>query len=225
MFHGVHRHLERLERPAGVDVDRTGGEGGAVVDAVVGDEVHHHAGGPPFAGERGIPGPPDRVGARQVARERRMQVDHLVGEPAEEAHREDAHPTGEHHQVGLEPGDDVGEPGVVFGPGLARCCTDVDRRHTRGVGALEREHVGPVRDHGHDPAGDAAVGAGIEDRLQVRTVPGDQHHDAGRSGLLAGGGDGRDHGPNLATPCVDEVEGERKISADERHGSPRRARR
>ena len=92
----------------------------------------------------------DRVGAGQVAGERRMQVDHLVGEPAEEAHREDAHPTGEHDEVGLEPGDDVGEPGVVLGPRLAGMPPDVDGRHTRGVGALEREHVGPVRDHGHD---------------------------------------------------------------------------
>ncbi len=154
-----------------------------------------------------------------------MQVDHLVREPAEEAHREDAHPTGEHDDVGLEPGDDVGEPGVVLGPGLAGSRPDVDRRDTRRVGALQCEHVGPVRDHGHDPAGDAAVGARVEHRLQVRTVARDHHDDAVHPGLVTGGGDGRDHGPNLATPSARGVERERKVSADGRHVSPRRVRR
>ena len=51
-----------------------------------------------------------------------------AGEPAEEAHREDAHPAGEHDEVGTEAGDDVGEPGVVLGSGLTGVAPDVDGR-------------------------------------------------------------------------------------------------
>ena len=55
-----------------------GGEYRSVVDAVVGDEVDHHAGARAFAGERLVPGPLDGVGAGQLAGQRRVQVDHLA---------------------------------------------------------------------------------------------------------------------------------------------------
>ena len=105
-----------------------------------------------------------------------MQVDHLTWEPAEEAHRQHAHPAREHDEVRLEPGDQIGESGVVLGALLARVQPDVHGGHAGGVGTLEREHVRTVGDHGHDVAGDAAVGARVEHRLQVGSVAGD-HHD------------------------------------------------
>ena len=110
---------ERLEGVVGVDGDGGGAEHGPVVDALVGDEVDHHAGGGALAGEGLVPRPLDGVGAGQLAGQRRVQVDDAVGEPAEEAHREDAHPAGEHDEVGSEAGDDVGEAGVVVGSRLA----------------------------------------------------------------------------------------------------------
>ena len=97
-----------------------GGQDGPVVDALVGHEVDHHAGAGALAGEGLVPGPLDGVGAGQLAGQGRVEVDDPVGEPAEEAHRQDAHPAGEHDEVGAEAGDDVGQAGVVVGAGLAR---------------------------------------------------------------------------------------------------------
>ena len=79
-----------------------------------------------------------------------MQVDDLTREPAEEAHRQHPHPAGEHDEVGLEAGDQVGEPGVVLGALLARMQADVDGRHPGRIGTLQGEHVRAVRHDGDD---------------------------------------------------------------------------
>ena len=137
-----------------------------------------------LAGQRLVPGPLDGVGAGQLAGQRRVEVDDAVGEPAEEAHREDAHPAGEHDEVGAEAGDDVGEAGVVVGAGLAGVAADVDGGHAGGAGPLEGVGVGAVGHDGDDLGGSVPVGAGVEDGLQVRPVAGRQHDEAGRrSGL------------------------------------------
>ena len=128
----VHPGGERLECVVGVDRHGGRGEDGAVVDGLRRDEVDHHPGGGALAGEGLVPGPLDGVGAGQLARQGGVEVDDAVGEPAEEAHREDAHPAGEHDEVGAEPGDDVGEAGVVLGPGLALVAADVHRRDACG---------------------------------------------------------------------------------------------
>ena len=133
-----------------------GAEHRAVVDALVGHEVDHDAGGRPGALERLVPRPLDGARAGEVAGQCRMQVDHPLGEPAEEAHREDAHPAGEHDEVGVEAGDDVGEAGVVVGALLAGVHADVHGGNAGRVGTLECEHVGLVRHHRHDVS--AAVG-------------------------------------------------------------------
>ena len=141
---------ERLEGVVGVDRDGGRGEHGTVVDAFVGDEVDHHAGGGALAGEGLVPRPLDGVRAGQLAGQGRVQVDDPVGEPAEEAHREDAHPAGEHDEVGTEAGDDVGEAGVVVGARLAGVAPDVDGRDAGGAGPHEGVGVGLVGDDGGD---------------------------------------------------------------------------
>ena len=111
-----------------------------------------------LAGERLLPGPLDGAGAGQLAGQRRVQVDDAVGEPAEEAHREDAHPAGEDDEVGPEAGDDVGEAGVVVGPRLAGCAGDV---HGRDAGRRRRGRapgVVAVGDDGDDLGRQPAVG-------------------------------------------------------------------
>ena len=75
----------------------------AVVDALVGHEVDHDAGARALARRwRLVEGALDGVGAGQLAGQRRVEVDHHVREPAEEAHRQDPHPAGEHDPVRLE---------------------------------------------------------------------------------------------------------------------------
>ena len=106
-----------------------------------------------------MPGPLDGAGAGQLAGQRRVEVDDPIGEPAEEAHREDAHPPGEDDEVGTEPGDDVGEAGVVVGAGLAVVAPDVDGGDAGGAGPGEGAGVGAVGHDGDDLGGQAAVGA------------------------------------------------------------------
>ena len=96
-------------------------------------------------------------------------------EPAEEAHRQDAHPPGEHDDVGPMAGDDVGEPGVVVGRASpARRAT-----WTAGTPARRARSSAPASARSETTATtsarQAAVGAGVEDRLQVgarRRTPG-----------------------------------------------------
>ena len=62
-----------------------------------------------------------------------MEVDDPPGEVAEEAHRQDPHPAGEHDEVGCCRKHGVGEPCVVVGTrltvGAGRCvaATPTDR--------------------------------------------------------------------------------------------------
>ena len=143
----------------------------------VGDEVDHHTGGGALAGEGLVPGPLDGVRAGQLAGQGGVEVDDALGEPAEEAHREDAHPAGEHDEVGTEPGDDVGEAGVVLGSRLALVAPDVDRRDAAGSGAHECVGVGVVGDDGGDGGRQPPVGARVDDRLEVAALGRCQHHE------------------------------------------------
>ena len=101
---GVDAFGQRVERVVGVDRHDGGGEHRAVVDALVGHEVHHHAGArcarPRWnsAKARSM-----ACGAGQLAGQRRVEVDDHAGEPAEEAHREDAHPAGSTTRSGSKP--------------------------------------------------------------------------------------------------------------------------
>lgn len=84
---------------------------------------------------------------------------------------------------GVEPGDQFGEPGVVVGALFVLVGADVDRRNAGGVSALQSEHVGLVRHDSDHSAVDAAIGAGIENGLQVGAVA--RNHDD--EALLANG--------------------------------------
>ena len=138
-------------------------------------------------------------GAGQLAGQRRVEVDHLVREPAEEAHREDAHPTGEHDPVGLEPGDDVGEAGVVVRPVLAGCgpmWTAGTRRprrpaaaRTRPAGSRRRRRPRPsMRPSAHasriacrfDPLPETSTTSGSPDLVTGRRRPWIEPSDAVR---------------------------------------------
>jgi hypothetical protein len=142
----------------------------------------------------------------------RMQVDHAVGEPAEEAHREDPHPPGQHDEVGVESGDHVGETGVVVGAVLAGMDADVDGGDTGSVGSLQREHLGSVRHDGDDLGGQAFVGAGIDDRLQIGAAAGHEHHEPLRSDRTVGLGGRLLHVSNLAMPTDEAGVRERKFN-------------
>ena len=108
MSSAMDRHLDR-------------GEHRAVVDALVGDEVDHHAGARARAGARLGVGPLDGVDAGQLAGQRRVEVDRPVSgsQPRKLIVRMRIQPAST-TQVGREPGDDVGQAGVVVDAGLAR---------------------------------------------------------------------------------------------------------
>jgi hypothetical protein len=173
----VHAGGERLEGVVGEDGDGRRAEDGAGVDALVRHEVHHHARRRALAGEGLVPGALDGVGARQLAGQGGVEVDDASREPAEEAHREDAHPAGEHDDVGAEPGDDVGEAGVVVRSGLALVAPDVHRRDAGDAGAHQGVGVGVVGDDGGDAGRQPPVGTRVDDRLQVAAVARGQHHE------------------------------------------------
>ena len=164
------------------------------------------------AGDRFVPCPLDGVRAGQVAGQGRMEVDHPAGEPAEEAHGEHAHPSGQHDEIGVEAGDDVGETGVVVGAFLARVHPDVHGRHARSIGSLQGEHVRTVRDHGDHVGGQLLVGAGIDDRLEVRAVTRDEYDQPLGPGRAVGVGGS--HVSNLAMHPWGTGEAERKIHPD-----------
>ena len=105
-----------------------------------------------------MPGPLDGLGAGQLAGQRRVEVDDAIGEPAEEAHREDAHPPGEDDEVGAEAGDDVGQAGVVVGAGLTVVAPDVAGGDAGGTGPVQGAGVGAVGHDGDDLGGETAVG-------------------------------------------------------------------
>ena len=159
-----------------------GGQHRPVVDAFVGNEVDHHAGvvrGPARAScharsMASTPGSsPGSAGWRLID---------LSGEPAEEAHRQDPHPAGEH------------DPG----PGrsrrrcrragrrsrhavLAGVAADVDGRHAGVGGPLQGAAVGLVRHDRDDLGGDRP--SAQASRIACRLVPvaGGQHDQAGSS--------------------------------------------
>ena len=64
MLDGVDACFERLECVVGEDRHVFGGEHGAVVDAGIGHEVHHHTGAGALAGQRFLPGAFDGMHAR-----------------------------------------------------------------------------------------------------------------------------------------------------------------
>ena len=150
-----------------MDRHRGGPENGAVVDALVGHEMDHHAGRRALAAAGLLVRPGDGVRAGQLARERRVEVDDTLREAAEEAHREDAHPSGEDDDVGICGLDDVGEARVVVGSGLAVAAGEVGGGDSGGGRPLQGEGVVTVGDHVDDGTVDLPGGAGVDDRLQV----------------------------------------------------------
>ncbi len=169
---GVDRGPSRLvEGVVGVDRNVGRRQHRSVVDALVGHEVDHHAGA--VARRRRVP----RAQARSIASragelagQRRVEVDDHAGEPAEEAHREDPHPAGEHDPVGGEAGDDVGEAGVVVGRGLAGDGGTTCTAGTPAVGgALQRAASGRVGDDGDDLGGRRP--SAQASRIACRLVP------------------------------------------------------
>ena len=129
--------------------------------------MNHHAGVVTLAVLGLAPGSLDGIDAGQLAGQCRMQVDDHAGEPAEEAHRQQPHPSGQHDPVGIEPADDVGESGVVVGSRFARMWCDMHVRHSCIGGTLQCAAAGLVGDHGSHTRRQPAVGAGVEDGLQI----------------------------------------------------------
>ena len=135
---GVDAGGERLERVVGVDRHGREASTGPSSTASSGTRWTITPVTRALAGQRLLPRPLDGVGAGQLAGQRRVEVDDPVGEPAEEAHRQDAHPAGEHDEVGAEAGDDVGEPGVVVGRAPRRGGGRRGRRGPRPMPARAR---------------------------------------------------------------------------------------
>ena len=113
----------------------------------------------------------DRPRAGELRQERRVHVDDAVGEAIEKRRREEVHVTGEDDQVDpaqLEPLGQLAIAGLTVG--IAVELEDAVR-NSRCVGAFECGCVAAVGRHGGDRQ------AGVDQRLQVRSVAGDEHPD------------------------------------------------
>ena len=121
----MHASLQFGKRVAGQDRHLGGGQHWSGVDPFIGHQMHHHTGVCASARLRLLECPLDRMHAGQLTGQCRMQVHDHARKPAEEAEREHAHPAGQHHPIGVEAADDVGEAGVVVGAGFVGAATDV----------------------------------------------------------------------------------------------------
>ncbi len=107
-----------------------------------------------------------------------MDVDQPAGEALDEAVAEDAHVAGADHPVRPDGGHRIAQfevEGGAVGKGF-RVAAPAQRRGNAGqcgAAALVGEHAGDLRRQ-------AAIGDGVEDRLQVAAAPGHQHGEAAR---------------------------------------------
>ena len=157
------RGVRQLERALGDD--RPGVD--PLVDEVDGDAEHLHA-----VVERLL----DHAHAREGGQQRGMHVDHAIREAGEEAGLEQRHVAGEHDQLDVAAGEEVGDRGVARRAVGVRGERELGGRHARARRALERGRPRLVGGDRHDLDAVAAVKS-VEDGLEVRAGAGREHAD------------------------------------------------
>ncbi|MNZ97850.1 hypothetical protein D3C78_1171110 [compost metagenome] len=106
-----------------------------------------------------------------------MNVQHASGKVLHELRAENAHITRQHHQIRLILVNgfcqrDVKRRTVGIGLGIQRMGGNVCRLRT-----LQAISLRPVAEYRHNFGGNPALLAGINQRLEITPLAGDQHHD------------------------------------------------
>ena len=104
-----------------------------------------------------------------------MDVENAVGERIDEGGRQQAHESGEAHQVDLMLVQGGGEALVECRAGRPSAGGNDPRVDAGRPRAIQAGGVRDVRDHDGDARAQPLIGDGVDDRLQVRPAPRDQY--------------------------------------------------
>ena len=143
-----------------------------LVREVDGDARHFHA-----RVERVL----DGVRALERGQQRRMQVQHAVGERVQQHGRHLAHVPCHHHVLGVRVAQRLGDAPVGFDGVGVHVAVEHRDRDARPMRALDAERIGARRHHVHDLHGQP-LGRRIDDGLQIRAAAAQQHADFQRFG-------------------------------------------
>ena len=180
--------LERVDVPAFLDSQRTLGDDGAVVVNLVG-KVHGHAGHLDATRKRIV----NRMGTGKARQQRRMQVDHAIGERRQQRRVHHAHIAGHHHVLAatfeqLMRDDLVSRDGVGIDILGQR-----ERLDARALSALQTLSRRTARHHKLNRSIELAGGNQIDQRLQIGAGAADEHTDLKRLGRIGAGRTGIGH--------------------------------
>ena len=176
----VHQLLKVIVGLRAVNLDNGCSEYRTVINAFIGNEVNHHPSPGASSRRRFVPGSLNSPGASEFTGQCGMKIQNLFWEPTEEAHREQSHPSREHHEVRAESSHNVGQTRVEIGPSLILLAANMDGGHARLGGSFESEHVGLVGDDGHHLCIEIAALAGVEYCLEVRAATRHKYHQPSR---------------------------------------------
>lgn len=178
MFGGVHAFAELLEGVGGKERHLDTHDHRPGIDTFVGHPMHHHTGALPTTGAVLLPRTTDGIGTGQLTGKCRMEVDDRVGEPAEELHREHAHPTREDDEIRTMGANHRGETSVVLGAFLVTAALDDLDRDIASTGPPDHRCRALVGDQSHHLRVENSGGGGVDDGLEIRTVPRREDHES-----------------------------------------------
>src|SRR5437764_3155472 len=179
---------ERLLR---VDRNRHLADHAAGVDAVI-DVVDGHAG----RRNSGVQGVDDRLFARELRQERRVDVDDPVGEPLEERLRQQMHVAREDDEVNAAKLEPVGELRVAVRAIRVALEREDARRDAGGARPFERSHAVLIRRHACDRE------PRVDQRLQVRPLAADEDTDHRSSPITSAPGGGSATTAHIPIPTL-----------------------
>jgi len=165
VFDGMDAGFERSEGILRVNRDDFLRQHGAGVHAFVGNEMNHDARVCDRAAVVCLEGALDGMHTRESTGQGRVQIDHTVREAIQKRRSEEAHPTRQHHPIGLIGGDHVGKLGIVSRASLGWALGLMKGRDVRAPCAFEAKGLSSVGDHGYDLGLEFAGGAGVENGL------------------------------------------------------------
>ena len=169
MFCLVHSVFEQLQCVIFDKRHLGSGDDRAIIDTGIRYPVNHHSRPIDAALLPCLEGSLDGMSARELARQRRVQVDD--GEAIEKHRGQQSHPAGQHHQLWLMNSHRIGQSAVIVGSGFR---TVVAFDHLGGDVGLGRStqpvRIGLVGDHGDDLGIESPRPGRVEEGLEVAAI-------------------------------------------------------
>lgn len=165
VFDGMDAGFERSEGIIRVNGDDFLRQHGTGVHAFIRDEMNHDARVCDRTTLVRFEGAFDGMNPRESAGQGRVQIDHTVRETIQKRRSEEAHPTRQHHPIGLIGDDHAGKLGIVSRASLGWVFGLMKGRDVRAPCAFEAKGLSSVGDDGHDLSVEFAGGAGVENGL------------------------------------------------------------